>query len=387
MANTKNTSKKSSTKKVASTKTTKKVATPKVATKEVKKVEEVKKAEPKKVVQKETSFFKENFWNLLISLFCLLLIINIILLVMGHKVQLKDGKEVVATYGEEEYTADELFDSLKEKYGSEILVNKVDAYIASKELTSKELSKVKEEAKEYIDGIKSQYESAGYEWEQVLSNYGYNNEDALVDEYAEGLKVQKFVMKAVKKNIKDSEVKDYYEKNVYGKYTAKHILIKPVTTDDMSDEDKANAEAEAKEKAEEVIERYQNGEDWASLVSEYSEDEGSKENEGLVENFTKGDMVDEFFNAVVALKDNEYTTEPVKSEYGYHVILRVSATEKPSLKDKKDEILDKLVDEKLNSDSSLYDNTLIEVRKKYKFTIKDTVIKNKYEKSLSSNAK
>ena len=373
MANTK----KSTTKKVKS------VEAVSTAKKEAaKKTEEVKVAS-KKTVEKP-NFFKENGLNLLIALLCLLLIVNIVLLVLGHKVQLKNGEEVVATLDGRKYTAEEIFDTLKEKYGSEVLLNKVDSYIASKELTDKEVSEVKKEAKEYIDDIKSQYESAGYEWETILSNYGYNSEQDLIDEYAEGLKTQKVVLKAVKKDITDEEVKKYYDENVYGTYTVKHILIKPATSDDMTDEDKENAENEAKAKAEEVIEKYQNGEEWATLVSEYSEDEGSKENEGLVEDFTKGDMADEFFNAVLALKDSEYTLEPVKSEYGYHVILRVSSKEKPALKDKKDEILDTLVDEKLNSDSSLYNNTLIKVREKYKFAIKDTVIKNKYEKSLSS---
>ena len=392
MANSKNTTKKSTTsQKASSTKTTKKNVKKVEEIKETpKKVEEVK-TEPKKEVKVKTSnesnFIKENLLTVVISAACLLLIVNIVLIVMGHKVELKDGKEVVATIGEEKYTADELFDTLKEKYGSEILISKIDSYIASKELNKEDLNKVKNEAKEYIDNIKSQYESAGYEWDQVLKNYGYKDEQALIDEYAEGLKTEKVVLKSVKNDITEEEVKDYYDKNIYGTYTAKHILIKPVTNAEMSDEEKSAAEEEAKAKAEEVIERYKNGEDWASLVSEYSEDEGSKENEGLIENFTKGDMADEFFNAVVALNDNEYTTEPVKSEYGYHVILRISSTEKPALKDKKEEILDALVEEKLNNDANLYDNTLIKVRKKYKFTIKDTVIKNKYEQSLSSKNK
>lgn len=347
-----------------------------VATKE-------EKVEVVKTKNQKNSFWKENSTNVLVAVLCLLLVGNIILVVVGHKVKLKDGKEVIATIEGRDYTAEEVFDGLKSKYGSDILINLVDAEIADKELSDGEKNEAKTEAKDYIQSIKAQYEQSGYEWDTVLSQYGYENEDALVKEYTTSVKTQKVVTKKLMSELTNDEIQKYYDEKVYGKYTAKHILIIPATSADMSDDDKAEAEEEARIKAAEVIEKYANGESWADLVNTYSEDEGSKANEGLVENFTYGDVDDAFLKATAALKDDEYTKEPVKSQFGYHVILRVSATEKPALKSKKEEIKKSLVEDKLNSDANLFTNTLVKIRKEYKLDIKDTAIKNAYEKSIN----
>lgn len=355
----------------------------KKVTKKVEAPKKEKKVEVVKTTKKENNFWKENSTNILIAILCLLLVGNIILVVMGHKVKLKDGQEVVASIDGKEYTAEELFDSLKSKHGVDTLVSLIDADIADKELSKEEKEAARAEAKDYIQQIKSQYESSGYEWETVLSQYGYENEDALIDEYTVTVKTEKVIQKTIMNNLTKDEINKYYNEKIYGSYTAKHILIIPDTTTEMTDEEKEEAENQARATALEVIEKYANGENWADLVNAYSEDEGSKENEGLVENFTYGDVDEEFLKATAALKNDEYTTEPVKSQFGYHVILRVSATEKPSLKEKEDEIKKALVDEKLNSDVDLYQNTLVNIRKKYKLDIKDTLIKNAYEKSIN----
>ena len=44
----------------------------------------------------------------------------------GTKVKLKDGKEVIASITDKEITAEELFDTLKEKYGSDALIKIID---------------------------------------------------------------------------------------------------------------------------------------------------------------------------------------------------------------------------------------------------------------------
>lgn len=368
---------------VKEVKTVKEEKVTKPIEKEVKPVEkEIKKVEVKKT-EKTTNFIKDNSKNLLLGLICILLVINIVLIVMGHKVELSNGNEVIASITDKEYTAEQLFDTLKTKYGKDALITLIDEHISDKELSEDDIADAKTEAKEYISSIKTQYESAGYDWDEVLSQYGYANEDALVNEYLVSIKQQLVVTNYLEKELTEDEINKYYEENIYGTYTVKHILIEPETTDEMSDEEVAAAEEAAKAKAQEVITKYAAGEDWATLVSEYSNDEGSKESEGLVENFTKGDMVDEFFNASVALKDGEYTTEPVKSSYGYHVILKVSETAKKSLDDAKKEIVEALVNEKLNNDSKLYTSTWAKIRNNYKLDIKDTQVKSDYEKSIN----
>lgn len=391
--NTKSTSSKKST-------TTKKVEVKETPKKVVEKVEvkeqpkEVKET-PKKVETKtetkvvktkkesKKSFIetaKENPYLIVLCVICVLLIINIVIVVIGHQAKLKDGEEIIASIEGKDYTAEELFNNLKDSNGSTALINMIDEYIVSKEITSDD--DAKKYAEEQVASIKKQYESYGYDWSDTLTQYGYNSEDALLKEIMASYKKELVVKKYLKEKLTDEEIQKYYDDEVYGDYTAKHILITPDTTDDMTDDEKTAAEEAAKAKAQEVIEKLNNGEDWATLVSEYSEDEGSKDNEGLVENFTKGDVADEFFDAVLKLENGKYTTEPVKSSYGYHVILKISNTEKSKLDDVKDDIIDKIVENKLSDDDKLYDTTWSSIRESYKLTINDTTLKNAYKKSI-----
>lgn len=60
---------------------------------------------------------------------------------------------------------------------------------------------------------------------------------------------------------------------------------------------------------------------FAKLAAEKSKDPGSKENGGDLGWFDAGGMVPEFGAAVSKLEKGKFTQEPVKSQFGYHVIL------------------------------------------------------------------
>lgn len=298
------------------------------------------------------------------------------------EVKLKDGKEVVASVKGKDITAEELFDELKENYGSNVLINMIDEFIVSKEI--KDDDEAKEYAKAQVESMKSQYESSGYDWNAVLTQYGYSSDKDLINDYANDYKKNLVAKKYIEKEVTDEEINEYYEKEIYGNYTVKHILISPETKDDMSDEEKEEAEKKALEKAKEVVKKLDDGKKWADLVKEYSDDKGSVEDEGLIKDFTKGDVVDEFFEATLKLKDDEYTKEPVQSTYGYHIILKVSNTKKPSLKDSKEKILDAISENKLNNDENLYKNTWKKVRESYNLDITDSTIEKGYKKLITS---
>ena len=298
---------KKATTKTAAKKTTAKAKTPVVKT-------EVKVKETKKNKINIIDWCKENYTIIGLVLLAILLIVNIIIVSVGHQVKLnKNGEEIIATLDGKQFTAEDLFEELKGSNGSDTLINMIDAYIVEKEITDDEKVEAKKQAQDNIDSIKEQYTSAGYTWEDVLAQYGYTDEEALLDEITLSTEKEIIAKNYIKADLTDEEIEKYYNENVYGKYTAKHILITPDTNDDMTDEEVEAAEAEAKATAEEVIEKLNNGEDWSKLVKEYSEDTGSNENEGLVENFTHGDVVDEFWDAVEGLKDGKYTNRPTTS--------------------------------------------------------------------------
>ncbi len=309
---------------------------------------------------------------------------SVLLLCTGCKkdVKLKNGEKVIASIKGKNITAEDLYNNLKKQYGGNTIKDMIDSYIADKEI--KDSDEATEYAKAQIEGMKQQYESAGYEWSAVLNQYGYTKDSDLIKDYANDYKKKLVVKKKLKKELTDEEINEYYEKEIYGNYTVKHILIKPDVKDDASDSEKEKAEEKAKATAENIIKKLDNGEKWADLVKKYSDDTGSKEDEGLIKNFTKGDVVDEFFEATLKLKNKEYTKEPVESTYGYHVILKVSNTKKPSLKDSKEKIENAIVENKLNNDENLYNDTWKRIRKDYNLSINDSTVKNAYKKAINN---
>ena len=120
---------------------------------------------------------------------------------------------------------------------------------------------------------------------------------------------------------------------------AGHVLI-------LADGDTDDAEAKAR--AEEVIARLDAGEDMRTLIDECGEDPGMRNRDYYM--FTEGDMVDEFYEGTKALEPGQYSKEPVKTDYGYHVIYRLPITgDEPEIEELREELsykkFDALVDE------------------------------------------
>lgn len=295
----------------------------------------------------------------------------------GKVAELKNGEQVVGKINGKTITADDLYKELKEKGGTSIFVNMVDDFIANKEI--KDSDAITNEAKSQLEQLKSQYESAGQNFDTVLKNAGYENEKALLEVLVLDIKKNKVVENFLRDKVTEDEINDYYEANIEGELTARHILITPEVKDDMTEEETEKAKEDAKKKAEKLLKKLEDGEKFEDLAKKNSDDEGSKKNGGLVENITKDTVVDPFYNALKDLKDGEYTKEVVESSYGYHIILRVSQKEKPKLKDVKDDILDTIVSDKLADDSTLTTTTWIDIRKKYKLNIEDSAIKKEYK--------
>lgn len=338
------------------------------------------------VVKEEVSNTKvdsktQNITITLLVIACLLLIIILMIVIKGHEAKLKDGKEIIASVDGKEITAEDLFDELKSQYGTNILINTIDDYIANNELEDSDAAK--NYASAQMAALKQQYEAAGYDFDLVLANYGYDSEDELLQIFISDFKKNKVVENYLSENLTEDEINAYYENEIYGKLTVKHILIKPDTTTNMTTDEKTAAEEAAKTTAQEVIQKLNEGAAWADLVNEYSDDEASKAEEGLISEFEKDDVVEEFFDASIALEDGAYTQEPVKSTYGYHVILRVSQGEKPVLKDVLENVKANLVSNKLDADTELADKVWVQVRKDYKLEINDTKLEKIYNSIIS----
>ena len=94
---------------------------------------------------------------------------------------------------------------------------------------------------------------------------------------------------------------------------ARHILIK---TSEVRDIDQAKAYIA------DILKRINEGEDFALLAKEYSEDSGSALQGGELGWSNPGKFVPEFTAALKALKDDEIS-QPIKTDFGWHIIQKI----------------------------------------------------------------
>ena len=72
----------------------------------------------------------------------------------------------------------------------------------------------------------------------------------------------------------------------------------------------------------EILEKLKKGEGFANLAKEFSIDKGSGKKGGDLGFFGRGMMVKPFEEAAFKLKKGEVTLEPIKTQFGYHIIKR-----------------------------------------------------------------
>ena len=142
--------------------------------------------------------------------------------------------------------------------------------------------------------------------------------------------------------ITEEEIQEQYE--IYmpffatpEKVSASHILIA-----DPDHTAAKRAEIEA------ILERLNNGEDFAALAMEYSDD-GSSEYGGELGEFQRGMMVEPFEEAAFALEPGEISGI-VETEFGFHIILLTGKTEAgfQSLEEVRSQLVEVLNNERMS---------------------------------------
>lgn len=134
--------------------------------------------------------------------------------------------------------------------------------------------------------------------------------------------------------ITDEEIATTYEEQVklapMQQYKARHILVA------------------TQGEAIEIIEALIAGGNFSELAQERSSDTSASSG-GALDWFVPGQMVQPFSQAVVRLEDGRYTTDPVQTEFGWHVILREGSRDAapPPLDSVRDQILARLQTQKL----------------------------------------
>ena len=111
-----------------------------------------------------------------------------------------------------------------------------------------------------------------------------------------------YMEKEVDKKVTDSEIKKLYDEYKETFKSEKEIKAKHILVDN-------------EKTAKDIIAKLKKGEKFDDLAKKYSKD---KPELGY---FTKNVMVPEFANAAFAMKKGEYSKTPVKTQFGYHIIM------------------------------------------------------------------
>lgn len=117
----------------------------------------------------------------------------------------------------------------------------------------------------------------------------------------------------IDKEVVEPHIKELYERKKY-EVRVSHILVNLPQTAPQEDS------AKAYQKADSIMKRLKNGEDFGIVARDMSDDQSAKSNNGDLYYFTAGMTVPEFEDAVYDLKIGEYTKKPIRTMFGLHFV-------------------------------------------------------------------
>ena len=197
------------------------------------------------------------------------------------------------------------------------LRNQIVQYLVQRELFEQEAdelgitvtdkqveARLEQIVKQYFAGDRKQYD-------QQLAEQGVSETQVRGEVRAQLVSEKIFAEVSADVRVADDEVAEYYERNE-AQYSqpesreVRHILVK------------------TKEMADDLYAQLRAGADFAALAKQHSEDPGSKESGGKL-TISKGQTVAPFDQTAFLLETNALSN-PVKTEFGYHLIQPLGAT-------------------------------------------------------------
>lgn len=204
--------------------------------------------------------------------------------------------QLIAETSVGDITEEEYIEVLKEMHGEEVLQMLINEKVFAAEAESLGISE-----EDIEDEISYLMETMGLENEQefyeVMEMQGVRSETELRESILQHLVMQEIT--GSDGEIDEEAIMEEYESGE--EVNARHILV--------SDEESALA----------LLERLEDGEDFGALAAEYSQDPGSREENGELGFFRRGTMTPPFEAAAFTLEEGELS-DPVESQFGYHII-------------------------------------------------------------------
>lgn len=198
------------------------------------------------------------------------------------------------------------------------LINDVIFKVKAEELgilpTDEELAT---KANEELEKIKSNFDDEET-YKSALAATGFTEEQFIEELKLSNISTVVYEEATKDVTVKDEDVKKYYDENL-NKYTEKPNRINP-----------AHILVADEATAKEIIEKLNNGADFAELAKEYGTD-GTNETGGELGwiDYDTEEYDRTFMDAAIAVNKGEYTPSPVKTQFGYHVIKCLDKEEYP----------------------------------------------------------
>ena len=271
--------------------------------------------------------------------------------------KLENGEMPIITIDNNQITADEYYNNLKDITSIEYLLDKIDTkildqkYETNNEIKKQVQEKMNETKKEYID----YYNCSETEF---LTNNGFNTEEDyyyyMLLEHKRKLYLEEYVYN----NIKDSEINNYYIKSLINDFEIKYISGKETVLKKILDDLETNS-------YDEIIKKYQK----QITYKDYS-----------YVSFDDNNINQDIYNEALELDENSYTKTLVSINNIYYIIFKGDIKEKDDVKDLKERIKKKITDEKISNDiyNELYYKALVNLREEANLVFNDTIFKEQY---------
>ncbi len=192
----------------------------------------------------------------------------------------------------------------EEQVSDQVLSRLIANLLIAKEAKKYDIKVTDEDVSKMKSQIMAQFESEDSARAELMSRYGWTLED-YTEQVMKPLILEQKLQEAFTVGT-DEEGNKYKKQEV----KASHILFK--VEDEKSD-------VKVKAKAESVLKRIKNGEDFAKLAGEFGSD-STKDSGGDLGWFGKGQMVPEFEEVVFALEKDQLGDKLVKTQFGYHIV-------------------------------------------------------------------
>ncbi|NLM87506.1 MAG: foldase [Syntrophomonadaceae bacterium] len=243
----------------------------------------------------------------------------------------RSQEEIVARVGSEVITKNELYNFMVQQTGQEALDNLVVKKIIELEAENQNIKVTADEIDKEVEDL-AKYYGGKDAMTQTLAMYNINL-DQVREDVTVNIKLEKLLSQRIK--ITDEEIQEHFQDHqeayaVEEQIKVSHILV------------------ENEQEAQEIKTLLAEGGNFNDLARERSTDPGSKEQGGDLGMITRGEMGEEFDQVAFALQPGQIS-DPVKSEYGYHIIKVEEKTEaRPgTLEENYEKIKDNLFQQKM----------------------------------------